>query len=333
MLLLTSPAAATTSVVFIGNSFTHGDAAGTPPPSVTGYAPSTVTDLNRTGRGGIPAIFKGFTTQLGLDYAVSLRTTGGYTLLDHYNQGRRLFDKPWDVVVLQSHSVLDRAMPGNPAQLIEATGLLGDMFYAKNPDVDIYLTATWSRADLTYRNTSSPWFGKPIDAMAKDIQSGYEQAAAASPHVTDVIEVGAAWNDAMVSGLADPNPFDRIATGPVNLWARDSYHASLHGSYLSALMQFGAITRVDPRLLGASEAAATFFGFLPEHTTQLQNIAYERLREGEFLTVVPEPSSWAMLICGFGAVGTTLRRRRAQALPTRAEARADRSPQGGVGLI
>lgn len=32
--------------------------------------------------------------------------------------------------------------------------------------------------------------------------------------------------------------------------------------------------------------------------------------EGVWITAVPEPASWAMLIAGFGLVGGTLRRRR-----------------------
>ena len=34
------------------------------------------------------------------------------------------------------------------------------------------------------------------------------------------------------------------------------------------------------------------------------------LRQSEFLDVVPEPATWALLIVGFGLVGTSLRRRR-----------------------
>lgn len=305
---LAGPVAAGTSVLFVGNSFTYGDRPGSPAPSVSGYRPGSVTDLNGLGIGGIPAIFKSFTTQMGLDYDVSLETVGGTALEDHYNTKLPLIDRSWDVVVLQSQSVLDPLRPGDPTSLIAYTGLLADVFHARNADVDIYLTATWSRADLTYRNPS-PWLGKPIDAMARDIQAGYELAAAASPHVTDVIEVGGAWNDAMVSGLADSNPYDGIGAGQINLWARDRYHAGFYGSYLSALMQFGAITGTDPRLLGGNEMAAAYFGFSADQTVALQNIAYARLNRA---AVVPEPASWAMLIIGFGLVGGGLRHRRAR---------------------
>jgi len=307
-LAATAPAAAATTVLFVGNSFTYGQPAGGTGPSVDTYKPFLVTDLNGTSIGGVPALFKEFTVQMGLDYSVSLETVAGSDLDYHYDNKLGVIDQPWDVVVLQSHSVLDPANPGDPTTLINSTGLLADTFYAQNPDVDIYLTATWSRADLTYRK-ASPWLGESIDAMAEDIQSGYEQAAAASPHVTDVIEVGGAWNDAMSSGFADVNPYDGLDAGKINLWAPDEYHASPYGYYLSALMQFGAITGEDPRLLGANETAAAYFNFTPEQTVQLQSIAYDRLMQSS--SAVPEPSTWAMLLLGFGAIGGTVRRRRA----------------------
>ena len=59
-------------MLFIGNSFTFGS--GSP---VRFYRADTVTDLNNEGIGGVPALFKSFTQQAGLDYDVSLETRGG----------------------------------------------------------------------------------------------------------------------------------------------------------------------------------------------------------------------------------------------------------------
>ena len=50
-------AAPATSILFIGNSFTFG--AGSP---VHFYRADTVTDLNKEGIGGVPALFKSFAT-------------------------------------------------------------------------------------------------------------------------------------------------------------------------------------------------------------------------------------------------------------------------------
>ena len=68
----TTGAAAGTSVLFIGNSFLFGSGS-----AVRFYRADTVTDLNNEGIGGVPALFKSFTQQAGLDYDVSLETRGG----------------------------------------------------------------------------------------------------------------------------------------------------------------------------------------------------------------------------------------------------------------
>jgi len=303
-----APASATTTILFVGNSFTYGEPAGASAPTVQGYQPGTVTDLNRTNVGGVPALFKQFTVALGLDYEVSLETVGGTGLDYHYTQKLGLLNRPWDKVVLQSYSTLDATNPGNSDRLVAYSNLLATAFHDQNPDVDVYLTATWSRADLTYR-TRSPWLGKPIDAMEKDVEAGYRRAATSSAYIDDdVITVGAAWTRAMTDGLADANPYDGITPGQINLWAPEGYHASTYGYYLSALMQFGAVTGKDPRLLGADEAAAASFNFTREQTTALQAVAARTL--GLDVAAVPEPTSWGLMLVGFGVVGAGLRSRR-----------------------
>ena len=62
--------------------------------------------------------------------------------------------------------------------------------------------------------------------------------------------VGLAWNRAFAAGVADPNPYDGITPGQINLWAYDSYHASEFGYYLEALLVFGKVTGHDPLSLG-----------------------------------------------------------------------------------
>jgi hypothetical protein len=56
-------------LLFIGNSFTF--AYGSP---VRYYRPDSVTDLNSTDQGGVPALFKSFTVEAGLPYEVYLET-------------------------------------------------------------------------------------------------------------------------------------------------------------------------------------------------------------------------------------------------------------------
>ena len=276
ILLLVVPCAAQAkSILFIGNSFTFG--AGS---AAHHYKSETVTDLNppdEEGRtvGGVPAIFKSFTKQAGLDYDVSVETVGGKGMDFHFAEKRALIDKPWDVVVMHGYSTLDQANPGNPALLVASAKRMTDMFRARNSRADVWLTATWSRADQTYQ-PGNRWSGKPIQQMGKDIAEGYALAAK-NAKATGIVPAGLAWNRAMETGLADNNPYDGIARGKINLWTDDSYHASAYGYYLEALLVFGKVTGKDPLSLGETETVAKDLGFSKTQTKALQQIAHDEL--------------------------------------------------------
>jgi hypothetical protein len=259
------------TILFVGNSFTFGALS-----PVWKFHNTSVTDLNGGGVGGVPALFKTFTTEAGLDYTVSLETVGGKDLQYHLDNKRAVIDQAWDHVVLQSFSTLDAARPGDPAGLVTSAAVMARMFRDKNPNADVRLTATWSRADLTYL-TSGHWYGKPIGQMAMDVRAGYDKAAAGSPLITGVIPVGGAWNRAFDTGFADPDPYDGIQPGKVDLWAYDNYHASSFGYYIEALMVFGAVTGKDPLSLGPRETAAMELGISPAQATAMQQIAHDEL--------------------------------------------------------
>ncbi len=301
------PAVAGTSILFIGNSFTYGALA-----TVQTYNTGTVTDLvPGSSVGGVPALFKAFTVQAGLDYEVSLETQPGSNLSYHYNTAARkaLIDKPWDKVVMHGQSNLDFSAPNNPTSISQYTGLLGAMFQAQNPGVEISLTATWSRADLTYPATATgPWAGAPIDQMGKDVHAGYLVAAADNSTVVQRVNpVGLAWNRAFAEGVADTNPYDGIDPGKINLWATDHYHASNEGYYLHALVVFGMVTGADPRQLGGAETSAAALGIAPGVAVALQGIAATQI------AAVPEPETWLMFAMGGGVLAWMGRRRQQQA--------------------
>jgi hypothetical protein len=296
------PASATTSILFIGNSFTYGEPAGAAP-TVQYYQPNTVTDLNGSGIGGVPALFKAMTVEAGLDYTVSLETIPGVGLDTHYNTKLATILHPYDKVVMQSYSTLDAAHPGDPATLIRYSGLLAQAFHNLNPDVNILLDATWSRADLTY-HTSSPWLGQSIFQMALDVRKGYDAADAASDLIDGVIPVGEAWNRAIAGGLADANPYDGIGNGQINLWAPENYHASAYGYYLEALTMFGSITGLDPVTLGAGDTVARDLGISAANAAALQQYASAQLA-----AEVPEPGMAAMFL-SIGGVMVLARRRK-----------------------
>lgn len=265
-----------TSILFVGNSFIYGEPSGAEP-LVKFYRPESVTDLNGSNIGGVPALFKAMTEQAGLNYKVSLETIPGATLGDHYDKKYATIVKPFDVVLLQSYSSLDKRNPGNPDMLVKYTGLFAEGLRAQNPQVDIRLVSTWSRADQAYKS-NSPWYGLSIDRMALDLRRGYDTAAAAH-RINSVIPVGQAWNRAIAGGLADPNPYDGITPGQVNLWAPDHYHGSAHGYYLEALTIFGNVTGRDPRSLGANEPIARDIGIDAATAGALQEFAAAQLAE------------------------------------------------------
>src|SRR5258708_30054226 len=134
-------AAAGTSVLFIGNSFLFGSGS-----AVRVYRGDTVTDLNHEGIGGVPALFKSFTQQAGLDYDVSLETRGGVGLDFHLeNKLGVIGSRGWDTVVMHGYSTLDAAKPRDPAKLVATSQQMATFLRTRNPKIDLHLIATASR--------------------------------------------------------------------------------------------------------------------------------------------------------------------------------------------
>jgi hypothetical protein len=261
-----------TSVLFIGNSFTYGYGSAT-----KYYRADSVTDLNNHGIGGVPALFKSFTEQAGLDYNVYLETKGGSALDFHLeNKLDVIGTQPWDQVVMHGFSTLDSKKPGDPALLVETTAKMSTYLFGLNPKVEVFLTATWSRADLIYQ-ADRHWSGTAIQKMALDVRAGYDKAAAASAQVKAVNAVGEAWSRAMELGIADTNPYDGIEFGKISLWSWDYYHASNYGYYLHALVVFGNLTGVDPRSLSENECSGFELGMSRHEIKLLQQAAFEQL--------------------------------------------------------
>jgi hypothetical protein len=274
-------AAAGTSILFIGNSFLFGSGS-----AVRFYRADTVTDLNHEGVGGVPALFKSFTQQAGLDYDVSLETRGGAGLDFHIkNKLGVLEGRSWDTVVMHGYSTLDADKPRDPAKLVATSQEMATFLRTRNPKVDLYLMATWSRADETYP-AKGAWAGQPIEAMARDVRAAYDKAAAASA-AKAVIPVGEAWTRAIQTGVADPNPYDGLEAGKLNLWTYDNYHASTHGYYLEALVIFGSVTGRDPRTLGQNECSAFELGLSRAEAKALQQVAFDQLAGAGMVKAAP----------------------------------------------
>ena len=258
-------------VLFIGNSFLFGS--GSP---VRGYRAHTVNDLNQAGLGGVPALFRAFAEQAGLDYDVSLETASGMGLDYHLREKAAVIGRPWELVILQTHSLLDRERPGDPTLLLASARGIAELLERHQPGVDLRLIATWARADQVYP-ASGAWHGKGLAAMTRDLRRAYDRAATTSPRFTRVLPVGEAWLRAMDAGIADPNPYDGIAAEQLSLWTHDHYHASTAGYYLQALVIFGDVTGLDPASLGPEEQCAFDLGLSKTQASALQKVARDEL--------------------------------------------------------
>lgn len=297
-LLCAQAALAQTDILFVGNSFTHGNIQ----PAYS-YNNSQVTDANGTNQGGVPGIFKQLTVQQGLNYNVTIEAVSGQTLEYHFNNKAPVIGQPkWDTVVLQEFST--RPLPANRGGNLTAFYTFADnlqnLVLANNPAASLFLYETWARPDQVFPPTSA--YGRDglgLSAMQDDLRAAYNTAGATFGF-NGVAPVGDAFLRAVDQGLADPDSYYNGTTpGRFQLWDTDNYHASRYGSYLSATVLFAEITGVDPRTLavGAGTAAAGL-GIGLIDAANLNRIAYEQV------FVVPEPSTVNLVV--FFAAGACL---------------------------
>jgi hypothetical protein len=262
--------------------------------------------------GDVPGIFKTMVDQAQLSTDVRLSLRGGATLRGHllntnpagWDMRANLASSRWDVVVLQGNSTeaVNRA-GGNFCQFSAFVGHLkrfltiGDRFNFRestacpgssgalrtipenanaNPRARLFLYQTWARPDMTYP-AGEPYSGEPLETMTADLRAAYQQAAVNNGGIAGVVSVGDAFMRAVQEGVAVRDPY----LGDPSLidlwWSEDRFHPGTHGSYLSALMMFGAITGIDPASFGATEKAASDLGISPLHSLRLQGVASREL--------------------------------------------------------
>lgn len=150
-----------------------------------------------------------------------------------------------------------------------------------NPAAQVFLYQTWARPDLTYP-PGGPYRGEPLETMTDELADAYAQAALESKGtdnkgIEDVVPVGEAFMRAVQDGVAMRNPYEPTPRQVDLWWFEDQFHSSKHGSYLSALVMFGALTGIDPASFGASEKAAADLGIQPREAMQLQRVAARQL--------------------------------------------------------
>ena len=170
------------------------------------------------------------------------------------------------------------------------------------PIIDTAGGAAGTAATLYYTSAAST--AANLAAMTADMHAAFYGLAAANSGVTGVIPVGDAFQRAVDQGLVLGSGFYKAdgtyvepTDGTVNLWWLDRTHASVYGSYLSALTTFGRITGLDPRSLGAGEQAGIDLGINASTVLILEQVAAEQ--QG-FAAAVPEPAT--PLLMGVGVL-------------------------------
>lgn len=287
--------------------------------------------------GGVAGIFKALADQAQVPTVVKHSLRGGATLRGHvlnlnpagWDLRANLMSERWDVVVLQGNSTeaLARA-GGNPPQFrayvdkLQQIVQIGnaqsyrerDLYpggsnnvrtippnpYA-NPLAAVYLYQTWARPDLTYP-VGEPYSGEPLETMTAELADGYAAAAVQNGRITGVVPVGQAFLRAVQEGVAMRDPYNPEPRLLDLWWEEDQFHSSVNGSYLSALVMFGALTRVDPASFGANEQAAADLGISARDAFALQRVASAQLQaSGYALTLRPclrsNPRSNAAAVC------------------------------------
>jgi PEP-CTERM motif len=183
-----------------------------------------------------------------------------------------------------------------------------------NAATEIYLQQTWARPNLinapgattidpatgnaTYAGAPAPSYFSTLEAMTSDMTTGMLNVANfadddGTAGIKGIIPVGQAFLTAVQAGVATRNMYapDALTDELIDLWFNDGTHASVAGSYLSALTNFGSITGLDPAMFGAGERAALDLGLTARQALLLQSVASFQLG---FRNSVPEPGSLAL---------------------------------------
>ena len=266
------------------------------------------------------------------DEALAPRTVGGTPLGSNYPSVQAYVDRIEDWVhqgaaLNYTERAMFTAMYGSRAACEAAgggglcnNGLTRDITANPNASADtrIYLQQTWARPNLInppalatidprsgnaiYGSTPAPSFFPTLEAMTDEMTLAMQSVAAyagadGSGGITDVVPVGQAFLRAVQDGVATRDMYAPGAgsDGLIDLWFNDGTHASVHGSYLSALTLFGSITGRDPQSLGRHEQAAFDLGISQADALALQRIAAMELG---FPAAVPEPGQAALLLAG-----------------------------------
>jgi hypothetical protein len=142
-------------------------------------------------------------------------------------------------------------------------------------------SATTGLNNLFY--TSKGTTAENLKDMTTDMSTVFYGLAETNKKFAGVVPVGNAFQRAVdVKAVKSSNFYKADGTydasgSQMNLWWIDSTHASVYGSYLSALVSFGTISGRNPTGFGGNERAAKDLGISQSEAVLLQNIAAETL--------------------------------------------------------
>jgi len=231
---------------------------------------------NGSGYGGVPGIFKHLATTAGLNYSVTIEAVGGQNLAYHAANRTSIIGRAgWDVVILQEQLSLPlpAARGGDPTLFAQGLASVVHLVRSNNPNATIYLYETWARPDLVYPS-GTPYYGEDIRVMQVDLHDAYNLQSSIV-EATGVASVGDSFIKAIDTGVADGNPYDGTDEGKIDLWTSDHYHASVYGSYLSAVSIFSKVTSIEPTKIPNEEGtAAAGLGISSSVASSLQAVVW-----------------------------------------------------------
>ncbi|KAH7096235.1 hypothetical protein BKA62DRAFT_720315 [Auriculariales sp. MPI-PUGE-AT-0066] len=242
------------NALFVGSSFTHGNAA-----PVLNFNSANVTDANGTGYGGVPGIFKRLIDDhpdIGNDFNVTIEAVNGTNLAWHAANRAYIFRQPhWHIIVLQEDSItpLPPSRGGNMIGFSNGLrSIINIILETRSELPEVVLFENWARPDKVYPS-GSPY--SSLRQMQNDLYASYY--AQATAYGFGIARVGESFMQAVAAGYADSNPYD-TTNATVNLWAADHYRPSKYGSYLAALELFYSILDIGAEEVptGPGSAAA-----------------------------------------------------------------------------
>ena len=242
--------------------FCPADAAATPPSRIL-FIGNSYTSVNN-----LPDIFRQLVAGENLPIpTIAASTPGGLTLEKHAKLPAtlgKIDEGNWDVVIVQGQSqeaAMAEQSENMRANFQSGAAELCRRIKARSPNARIVFYQTWAR-HADYWNSTNPdksVGNDPVDMQAR-IRKWYRQVAqTAGPQNAAVASVGDAWE------------LNYKSPGPIRLHAKDNSHPAFSGSYLAAVVIYGAIYH-PPSL------ALKFRGPLNDaEATRLQNFASQAL--------------------------------------------------------